>query len=156
MCTSAQNMYEYNTKLQTLNRYSHLRRVSYFSHCYLLSLPPTLNLHLFATYKRVRGNGGQRLLRGLRNHRCYRAHMSSQWSIVGEIRRDVSLASVVALRLVAILEDAPRRITSCLRECNSAQQHRDPQTSIRDGKDAYREANKEASDLSLSAFGDKE
>lgn len=107
-----------------------------FKTCILFIIPPIFNLHLFPTYKRERGNGGQWLLRELTNHHCHRAHMSRQWSIVGEIRRDVSLASVAALRFVAILEDAPRRITSRLRECNSAQQHRgrDPQTSNRDGK----------------------
>jgi len=72
---------------------------------------------LLATYERDRENGGY--LRGLIRHR---AHVSRQGSIVGEIRRDVPLASG-ALRLVAVLEDAPRWIATRLRECDSSQQH---------------------------------
>lgn len=81
-------------------------------------------IFLFATYERDRKNGGRgrRLLRGSIDHHRL-ARKSRRGSIVGDIR-GFFLATVTLLRLVATLEDAPRRTTARLRERDSTQQHR--------------------------------
>lgn len=99
------------------------------------ALPWLFISKLFVTYERHE-NGEQRLLREpISRHR--RARVSRRGSIVEKIRRDVLLATI-ALRLVAALKDAPRRIATRFRERDSPQQHRSERSaSIMQGN-AYR------------------